>query len=120
MTTAGVSAIDTLELIEARDDSAVIGVARGEQALRELVVAIPGCGPKRKRIFLRQVAASDAGAETELKSGLPATGRAECFVQHIQDRCLPASSDSDRSGLLLETDHDVVLRTDASDVSLML
>ena len=48
-------AIDIFQLVEVRDDAAVISVARVEQSLRELVVAVSGIGAQRERIFLGQV-----------------------------------------------------------------
>lgn len=93
----------------------MIRVARGEEPCRELRVAIPGSSPKRKRIFPRQVG-SNGRSRNRVEIGFAGTGRAECFLENIQDSLL-ARIQRLITLALLETDHDVVLRSNASRIA---
>src|SRR5580698_4913176 len=103
--------IHAVQLVEVRDDSAVILIARRQQISRQRVVTIRGARARRKRIFLNQH-----------RSQLILRGRIEIrfarlrrsperLVQHVQNRLPVGVQVLVRQPLALEADHHVVLRS---------
>ena len=62
-------------------------VARVDEALRQLVVAVAGSDAERQRIFLREVCGQSRGRHG-IEIGLAAGIAAEGLVQHVHDRLL--------------------------------
>ena len=102
-------AVHALQFVEVRDDAAVILVARVGELLRQLIVAIAGIHAERERILLREVGGQSRrrhGIEIRLARCVAAEG----LVENVQDLLLAGVERLIALALLLETDHDVVLR----------